>query len=109
MDDGEEKAGFDSSSFNVEQNRQPPEPSDCRREGKTMSMSKKDFIALADALRPVMEQYPENPSNPVPEMILVALCGYMRRQNPNFMEQRWRDYLAGICGPSGGAIKQEVE
>lgn len=61
-----------------------------------MSMSKKDFIALADELRD------EN----LPLGTVDALVRFCRRQNPAFKEGRWRDYLAGKCGPSGGEIKK---
>lgn len=67
-----------------------------------MAMSKKDFIALADALRPVLDGVYTNRDI----RILDALCAFMRGQNPNFMESRWRDYLAGECGPSGGKVKK---
>lgn len=58
-------------------------------------MSKKDFIALADALMG---------TNPSAE-VLDALVSFMRRQNPRFMEDRWRAYLAGECGPCGGKVR----
>jgi len=63
-----------------------------------MSMSKKDFVALADALRGVK----------VSDEVKDALVGFCRSQNPNFMEGRWREYLAGNCGPNGGEIKKAV-
>ena len=63
-----------------------------------MSMSKKDFIALADALRPVMARALAR------EHLLRALCGFMRAQNPRFMEARWMDYLYGKRGPNGGLV-----
>lgn len=62
-----------------------------------MSMSKKDFISLADELRPL--------GNRVDGDITDALCRFMRSVNPNFKEDRWREYLAGTCGPSGGKVK----
>lgn len=58
-------------------------------------MTKKDFIALADAIRGT------NPS----KAVLDALVRFCRQQNPAFNESRWRDYLAGKCGPSGGNRK----
>lgn len=64
-----------------------------------MSMSKKDFIALADELKG-LEVSPE---------VVDALCRFMRRQNYAFKEDRWREYLAGQCGPSGGPVKLECE
>lgn len=67
-----------------------------------MAMSKKDFVALADALRPVMEHLGPDDY----EMVTDALCAFMRGQNPNFMESRWRSYLKGECGPNGGKVKK---
>jgi hypothetical protein len=61
-------------------------------------MSKKDFIALADYLR----------GQEVPESVLAALVAFCRSRNPRFDEARWRGYLAGTNGPSGGARKREV-
>ena len=58
-------------------------------------MSKKDFIALADALRGL----------DVPEAVLDALCRFCRQQNGRFNEDRWRGYLAGTNGPGGGDVK----
>ena len=80
-----------------------------------MSMSKKDFIALADAIktakgnglgpsgRQVSTAHVEGWNDGRNEVI-EALIVFMRSQNPNFMESRWRDYLAGKCGPNGGRI-----
>jgi hypothetical protein len=66
---------------------------------KGRNMSKKDFIALADALRGM-----DVTGHLTPEVI-NALCAFMRHQNPRFMEVRWREYLAGKCGPNGGKVK----
>jgi hypothetical protein len=77
-----------------------------------MSMSKKDFIALADELRPALTPEHVSASGKVtlgPAPIIDALCRFMRGQNPNFKEDRWRDYLAGNCGPGGGAVKVKAE
>lgn len=41
-----------------------------------MSMSKQDFIALAATIR-----------------------------DPRFNRERWLAYIAGTCGPNGGAVK----
>lgn len=73
-----------------------------------MSMSKKDFIALADAVRPVLnvEHVAADGTRTLgPARIVDALCVFMRGQNPRFMESRWRDYLAGKCGPCGGRVR----
>lgn len=74
-----------------------------------MSMSKKDFIALADALRPVLNKEHATVDGVItygPAPVVDALCSFMRGQNPRFNEGRWRDYLAGECGPSGGRVKK---
>ncbi len=60
-------------------------------------MTKKHFIALADAL--LSMPYP-----PPAEMV-DALARFCRAQSAQFNEARWRDYLAGKCGPCGGAVK----
>lgn len=64
-------------------------------------MTKKDFIALADALRPVLAgSLPSHKDAPM----IDALVSFMRGQNPKFNEARWRAYLAGTGGSSGGKI-----
>ncbi len=55
-------------------------------------MGKKQFIALADRLRGVE----------VPPDVMEALIGFLKSENPAFMEGRWLAYLKGDCGPSGG-------
>lgn len=74
-----------------------------------MSMSKKDFVALADALRPhlrpvvIVDKVVGFTREGAPMSDVVdALAAFCRSQNPRFNEHRWRDYLAGKCGPSGG-------
>lgn len=57
-----------------------------------MSMSKKDFIALADEIRH---------DGLTPEQ-LDSLASFCKRQNSNFMKDRWLGYIAGTNGPSGG-------
>ena len=68
-------------------------------------MSKKHFIALADAIREhnrVRGQYGDGFSDEQ----LDTLARFMASQNANFMRDRWLDYIAGKCGPNGGAIKK---
>lgn len=70
-------------------------------------MTKKDFIALADELRPVLtvEHVGADGARTLgPSKIVDALAGFCRGQNPNFNEKRWRAYLTGDCGPSGGGF-----
>lgn len=70
-----------------------------------MAMTKKDFIALADELRPVLADLPGNDPGYVWADTMNALCRFMRSRNPNFKEDLWRSYLAGECGPNGGRRK----
>lgn len=58
-------------------------------------MTKKNFIALAKALKGLEISAP----------VLDALIRFCKQQNGRFMEQRFRDYLADIAGPNGGKIK----
>ena len=62
-------------------------------------MSKKDFIALADAIRG-HEIKGETPFSYTQLATLVEFC---RSRNSDFKLRRWLDYLAGRCGPNGGA------
>lgn len=66
-----------------------------------MSMSKKDFIALADVIR---EREPEKRT---PEWFQwdgtkSALADFCASQNPRFNRARWLAYIVGECGPNGG-------
>ena len=75
-----------------------------------MSMSKQDFVALADAIRNhgttidphSTVRISDTPFTKDQVEMLATFCG---RQNGNFMRQRWMDYIAGKCGKNGGAIK----
>ena len=51
-------------------------------------MTKKHFIALADALRGAA----------LSQDVRERLCRFMKAQNPAFMESRWLDYLDGRWG-----------
>ena len=70
-----------------------------------MSMSKKDFIALADLIKDygVVDQESPLPLNLTQVAMLADFCA---SQNPQFKRERWLDYIAGKCGPSGGAVKR---
>ncbi len=59
-------------------------------------MTKKSFIALADALRQ---------AGHTPGFVVDALVRFCKAQNPRFNEARWRAYLKGECGPNGGTIE----
>lgn len=76
-----------------------------------MSMSKKDFIALADCIREHNEGKRQVFGKNAERMCfnqeqLDLLARFCRQQNYAFMEGRWLDYIAGKCGPNGGAVKQ---
>lgn len=66
-------------------------------------MTKKHFIALADALREhnrLSATY-----TPFDAEQLDTLAAFCQSENPNFNRELWLDYIAGNCGPSGGKVK----
>lgn len=66
-------------------------------------MTKKHFIALADAIREHNRVHPE--SLRFTAYHLETLSVFCREQNYSFKYGRWTDYIEGKCGPSGGRIK----
>lgn len=61
-----------------------------------MAMTKKDFIALADALRRLknkMDSY-EEPPYIFNDDVLPMIIGFCHRQNPRFNEATFRAYIA---------------
>lgn len=73
-----------------------------------MSMSKKDFIALADAIRghnEVLKRYGKGKFQPFTMDQIETLAKFCGSQTSDFMRGRWLDYIAGKCGSNGGAIK----
>ena len=64
-------------------------------------MTKKHFIALADAIREHNKYYQGSQFNTCQ---LETLAGYCGRQNANFNRELWLDYIAGKCGPRGGKL-----
>lgn len=70
-------------------------------------VSKKHFIALEDAIRRFNQLKEEGceTANHFDAQQLGVLADFCRGQNPNFDRDRWLDYIAGRCGPSGGAVK----
>lgn len=79
-----------------------------------MAMSKKDFIALADAIREynrtafwgtAADGTRGKQNIPVQGDNLKMLADFCQSQNPNFKRDRWLDYIAGKCGPNGGTPK----
>jgi hypothetical protein len=75
-----------------------------------MSMSKKDFIALADEIRE-HNRVAENALihtgvpgiTPFRSEHLAMLAAFCKSQNPAFMRDRWLGYIAGTNGKNGGA------
>jgi hypothetical protein len=75
-------------------------------------MSKKDFIALADALRGMEPILPAGASEigkarweKWREMV-DKLADFCQSQNSQFKRDRWLSYIAGECGPNGGKLAQ---
>ena len=67
-------------------------------------MTKRDFIALADAIRNLNEY---NPEHAFDWMQIQALADFCQLQNTLFNRDRWLGYIAGKCGPNGGAIRKD--
>lgn len=65
---------------------------------KVKQMSKKHFIALADAIR----EHNARNQEPFTDKQIMALADFCETQNPMFKRERWQDYIAGTCGPNGG-------
>ena len=63
-------------------------------------MSKRHFVALADAIRKHNEMCPANAFTIGQISVLADFC---QSQNPNFNRERWLSYIAGECGPNGGS------
>lgn len=67
-------------------------------------MSKKHFIELAARIRSwnrttrVGEGFSEAQLN--------LLADFLKWTNPRFNRERWLAYIAGECGPNGGAVKK---
>jgi len=69
-------------------------------------MSKKHFIALADAIREhnakVDRSFPGYTTCMFNESQIMALANFCKSQNPDFKRDRWLGYIAGTCGKNGG-------
>ncbi len=73
-------------------------------------MTKKHFIALADAIRDYNDSaFPAGTNIVSPLQFshtqLLRLADFCESQNPQFNRQRWLDYISGTCGKNGGKIK----
>lgn len=65
-------------------------------------MTKKHFIALANAIRHARE-YSISGVNPFSLGEIQILADFCQSQNTRFNRDRWIDYIYGKCGPNGGA------
>jgi hypothetical protein len=73
-----------------------------------MSMSKQDFIALADAVEQHNIIVENEGLGTIPTFRiehLYILADFCKLQNPNFNRSRWLNYIAGKVGPDGGKVK----
>jgi hypothetical protein len=72
-------------------------------------MSKKHFIALAKVLQtlePIKLNQKDSRASAEHhqwEQTVTAMADFCQAQNSHFMRERWLSYVAGECGPNGGA------
>lgn len=71
-------------------------------------MTKKHIIALADVIRRAnsvpSDTRPGETVEHFTRHAINELADFCQKQNPAFKRSRWMDYLAGKCGPNGGAL-----
>jgi hypothetical protein len=65
-------------------------------------MTKKHTIALANAIREHNATI-RGISAPFDAGQINTLANFCAAQNPQFKASRWLDFIAGKCGPNGGA------
>lgn len=79
-------------------------------------MTKKHFVALADAIRQQAKYTPRvletdhteydkgfvNGAQSTLGNMIVRLADFCQAQNGNFNRERWLAYVAGTVGPNGG-------
>lgn len=69
-------------------------------------MSKKHFIALANAIKENNRIEGAGTLRGIfNQEQLDVLADFCKSQNPNFNRDRWLSYIAGECGPNGGTVK----
>jgi hypothetical protein len=72
-----------------------------------MSMSRRDFIALAEAFQYARGHAMASTDVQAELAAVMATAEYVanvcKAANPNFKRERWFDYIEGKCGKSGGA------
>jgi len=59
-------------------------------------MYRNQFISLAFHLRHLSVR--------IPPRVMDAICNFCYSQNSAFKAMRFRDYVAGRCGPCGGVV-----
>ena len=67
-------------------------------------MTKKHFIALANAIRTENKWGDAKFSS----QQIEVLANFCHSQNSQFDRSRWLAYIAGECGPNGGAVKKQA-
>lgn len=71
-------------------------------------MTKQHFVALADSIRAhnsALAHISGQAADTFTASQIAALADFCKAQNPAFKRDRWLSYIAGQCGPNGGAIK----
>jgi len=68
-------------------------------------MTKKHFIALADAVKAHNASGGMKGDRPFTPDHLNTLARFCNAQNPSFKFSRWIGYVRGENGPNGGKIK----
>ena len=69
-------------------------------------MTKKDYILIGSELRDELRALEGESRREIAPGIYRAvdlLCRVFAANNPAFKERRFRDFVAGKCGPNGGA------
>ena len=75
-----------------------------------MSMSKKDFIALADSIRAHNNDAKTfGTATAFTDGQINMLANFCKSQNSAFMRDRWLGYIAGENGKNGGTVKVSCE
>jgi len=70
-----------------------------------MSMTKQDFIALADVVKTQIARelsYPGAVQRPFTYGQIQELADFCQSRNSEFNRARWLGYIVGTNGPSGG-------
>lgn len=67
-------------------------------------MSKKDFIALADAIRFHNEFYNNTDVQTLTDAQIQTLASFCQTTNERFIRGRWIDYVFGKCGKNSGKV-----